>query len=120
MFLNLKKWFLEKSPNHYRQQHYSFDGKVITADGLPAKRTEVRIENLREVGIETTDKGPFIEDVFWLINRETEALRIPQDSPVFELLMDYFGKLESFDWAAFSESMGCTDHQYFVCWKRPT
>ena len=49
----------------------------------------------REIGVETTDTGPFVENIFWLINRD---FRIPQESPAFKELMDYFGSLERFDW----------------------
>ena len=79
----------------------------------------MRVEDIREIGVETTDAGPFVDDAFWLINRDTDSLRIPQDSPVFKELMDYFGSLPGFDWKPFTEAMSCTDCHYFLCWRRP-
>src|ERR1043166_4541797 len=119
MFAKLQNWFTKKSPNHLRQIRFSFDGHTITADGPLAQRTSVRVEDIREIGVETTDTGPLVEDVFWLINRDTEGLRIPQDSPVFKELMDAFGSFEGFDWQAFAEAMACTDRRYFLFWRRP-
>ena len=119
MFAKLQNWFTKKSPNHLRQILFSFDGHTITADGPLAHRTSVRIEDICEIGVETSDAGPFVEDVFWLINRDTDGLRIPQDSPVFKALMDAFGSFDGFDWQPFTEAMACTDRRYFLCWRRP-
>lgn len=119
MFARIRHWFTKKSPNHLRQIRFSFDGQTITANGPLARKISVRVEDIKEIGVETTDTGPFVEDVFWLINRETDGLRIPQGSPVFEALMDYFGSLQGFDWKPFTEAMGCTDCRYFLCWRRP-
>ena len=114
----LQSWFARKSPNHMRQTRFTFDGHTITADGPLAQKTSLRVDDIREIGVETTDTGPLVEDVFWLINRDTDALRIPQESPVFKDLMDYFGSLQGFDWQPFTEAMSCTNCSYFLCWKR--
>jgi len=97
---------------------FTFDGQTIVADGPLARRTSVKVKDIDEIGIQTTDAGPFVEDVFWLINRETDDLYIPQDSPVFKTMMDSFGSFDGFDWKPFTEAMSCTDRQYFLCWKR--
>ncbi len=118
MFAKLQNWFTKKSPNHLQKIRFSFDGHTITADGPLAHRTSVRIEDIREIGVETSDGGPFVEDVFWLINRDTDGLRIPQESPVFKTLMDAFSSFDGFDWQPFTEAMSCTDRRYFLCWRR--
>jgi hypothetical protein len=118
MLAKLRNWFEKRSPNHLRQTRYDFDGESITADGPLARRVSVRLQDIYEIGVETTDAGPFVEDVFWLINRGTDDLRIPQESPVFKVLMERFGTLEGFDWKPFTEAMACTDCRYFLCWKR--
>jgi hypothetical protein len=119
MLTKLRNWFERKSPNHLRQACYEFDGETITVDGPFARRVSVRVQDIHEIGVETTDTGPFIEDVFWLINRETDGLRIPQGSPVFKALMERFESLEGFDWEPFVEAMACPDCRYFLCWRRP-
>ena len=120
MFAQLRNWFERKSPNHLRQTRYEFDGETIMADGPFARRISVKLQDIHEIGIETTDAGPFVEDVFWLINRDTDGLRIPQQSPVFQALMENFGALQGFDWQPFTQAMSCTDCRYFLCWRRRT
>lgn len=118
MFGRIRNWLEKKSPNPLRQTRCAFDGDTITADGPFARRVSIRVQDIHEIGIKTTDAGPFVEDVFWLINRDAEALHIPQQSPVFKVLMDRFGSLEGFDWPSFTEAMACTDCRYFLCWRR--
>ena len=43
-----------------------------------------------------TDTGPFVEDVFWLINREQERLWIPQEAAIFSELLELFQELDGF------------------------
>ncbi len=117
MFAKLQNWIAKKSPSLARQILFSFDGHIITADG-PIAWTSVRVEDIREIGIETTDTGPVSEDVFWLINRDSNSLRIPQNSPVFKKLRDYFHSFEGFNWPSFTEAMSCTERRYFFCWRR--
>lgn len=117
MFAKLQNRIAKKSPNFARLIRFSFDRHTITADG-PIARTSVRVEDIRELGIETTEAGPFVEVVFGLINQDSDRLRIPQESPVFKTLMDYFSSLEGFNWQSFTEAMSCSDHRYFLCWRR--
>lgn len=118
MLAKLRRWFEKRSPNHQRQIRFSFDGHTIAASGPLAETTSVNIDAIHEIGVETTDTGPFVEDVFWLINRDTDGLRVPQGSPVFKTLMDYFGSLDGFNWRPFNDAMCCTGRRYFLCWKR--
>ena len=101
MFAKLQNWIAKKSPSLARQILFSFDGHTITVDG-PFAWTSVRVEDIREIGIETTDTGPSVEDVFWLINRDSDRLLIPQDSPVFKELRDCFRSFEGFNWQSFT------------------
>ena len=118
MFAKLKSWLVQKFTRRpQRHMDFSFDGRTIGVDLRTEQRTLLNVEDIYEVGIETTDTGPFIEDVYWLINRDQQGLRIPQNSPVFDELMDYFKALERFDWSAFADAMCCTDCRYFLCWK---
>ena len=118
MFAKLRDWIVRKSPIHARWTRYSFDSHTITGDGPLGRKISVRVEDICEIGIETNDAGPFQEDVFWLINRETDGLRIPHESPVFSALMDYFRSFEGFDWQPCTDAMSCTDCRFFLCWRR--
>lgn len=78
----------------------------------------VRIDELDEIGIETTDQGPFAEDVFWILKQGPVRLRIGDPHPVFRQLMDSFGSLDDFDWESFADAMSCIENRYFLCWTR--
>jgi hypothetical protein len=76
------------------------------------------IDEFDEIGVETTDLGPFGEDVFWILKRGDVRLRIGDPHPVFEQLLDRFSTLEGFDWGRFAEAQSCVENRYFLCWKR--
>ncbi|MEY2430254.1 MAG: hypothetical protein QOJ40_3139 [Verrucomicrobiota bacterium] len=103
----------------YLRTNYFFDGQTITVKRPFGKPISVAIEDLDEIGIETTDQGPFVEDVFWILKREGMRIRLGEPHPVFKKLMDRFSSLEDFDWRPFTEAMTCTDNRYFLCWRRP-
>jgi hypothetical protein len=79
----------------------------------------LRIYEFDEIGVETTDDGPFVEDVFWILKVGNMRLRIGDPHPVFRELMERFGSLKGFDWQPFIEAQSCTEHRYFLCWRRP-
>jgi len=121
MLSNIKTWLRRKKVARmafYERTEYSFDGVTIRArDPLHADQS-ILISDISDIGIETNCLGPFVEDVFWLIDREGAALRIPQCSPVFSKIMEHYKNSERFDWDSFTRSMSCTADAYFPCWSR--
>ena len=95
---------------------YSLQGRTLTIKRPFRDGFAVRIDELDEIGIETTDQGPFVEDVFWILKQGPMRLRIGDPHPVFRQLMDGFGSLEGFNWESFAEAMSCIENQYFPCW----
>ncbi len=102
----------------YVRTNYCLDGQTIMVKRPFSRRVSMRIEELDEIGVETTDQGPFVEDVFWILRRGPMRLRIGDPHPIFKELMDRFGALEGFDWQPFNEAMTCSENRYFVCWRR--
>ena len=100
----------------YQRTQYSFDGVTIRAHDPLGADQSLALAKITDVGVETTCLGPFAEDVFWLINRDAEAIRIPQCSPIFAVLMKHFESIEGFDWNAFGRSMSSTEDAFFACW----
>ncbi|MFO1521807.1 MAG: hypothetical protein U1F77_06745 [Kiritimatiellia bacterium] len=100
----------------YVRTEYSFDGVLIRANDPLGASHRIRLDEIRDVGVETTCLGPFVEDVYWVINRDAEALRVPQCSQVFAELMKQFESLQGFDWDSFGRSMSSTDDAFFHCW----
>jgi hypothetical protein len=87
------------------------------ADGV---QESVRWDELVEVGIVTTDEGPWFEDVFWiLIGEEGKGgCAIGQGIPGADRLLDTLQKLPGFDDEAVIKAMSSTSNDRFVCWKR--
>jgi hypothetical protein len=102
----------------YLRTNYWLDGRTIIIKRPFSKYVSLSVDDLGEIGIETTDKGPFIEDVFWILKRGDLRIRIGDPHPVFNMLMDRVGSLEGFDWRPFIEAMSCTQNHYFPCWRR--
>lgn len=103
----------------FLRTNYWCDGESIIVKRPFGRSVSLRIDELDEIGVETTDQGPFVEDVFWILKSGARRIRVGEPHPVFKILMDRFGSLEGFDWRPFTEAMSCTDNHYFLCWKQP-
>lgn len=80
---------------------------------------EVAWENLVEVQIVTTDEGPFVDDVFFLLaGSGGKGVCVPQGAPGSEPLLERLQALPDFDNDQVIEAMGCSENARFVCWKR--
>ena len=99
--------------------NYWLDGQTIIVKRPFRRSISVRIDELDEIGVETTDQCPFAEDVFWILKRGDLRFRIGDPHPVFKRLMERFGSLEGFNWQPFIEAQTCSENRYFVCWRRP-
>ncbi|MBI5818786.1 MAG: hypothetical protein HZA88_07345 [Verrucomicrobia bacterium] len=80
----------------------------------------IRWADLHEVSILTTDKGPFEEDVFFLLIAADgkPGCVVPQFSDGFDKLLRRLQQLPTFDNEAVIKAMGSTSNAKFVCWKR--
>ena len=75
--------------------------------------------DLQSVTIQTTDKGPLVADVFWLLKSSTGAsCVIPQGATGERALLERLQELPGFDNEALIESMSCAKNGKFLCWKR--
>jgi hypothetical protein len=75
--------------------------------------------DLVEVQIVTTDEGPFVDDVFFLLaGSNGKGVCVPQGAPGSEPLLDRLQKLPNFDNEQVIAAMGCSNNARFVCWKR--
>ncbi len=91
-------------------------GVAIHGGGGASRRVEW--VELTEVAVVTTDRGPFIEDVFLVLSaRSGEALTIPH--PLVDLgFIERLQRLPGFDNETFIEAMGCAENGRFVCWRK--
>jgi hypothetical protein len=88
----------------------------------PPRSREVRRvlwEELQEVGILTTDAGPAVDDVFWvLVYGPEKACLIPSETVGIGKLLKRLQTLPSFDSTAVISAMASSENAKFVCWTK--
>src|SRR5919108_1660513 len=73
--------------------------------------------DLQEVGVMTTDEGPWAEDVFFvLVGPGCSGVLVPQGAEGSKALVDRLLQLPGFDERRLIEAMGSTSNRKFVCW----
>jgi|SRR6185436_16010459 hypothetical protein len=88
----------------------------VLGDG---KIEAVAWKDLVEVEIVTTDEGPFVDDVFFLlVGAEGTGCCVPQGAPGSEGLLDRLQGLPEFDNEKVIQAMGCAENARFVCWRK--
>ena len=95
-----------------------FDAKEIRYS-VPRKEVQrIAWDSLARVLIVTTDEGPFVEDVFWLlVPRAGPELRIANSAKGFPSLLGEMQKrLAGFDNRAVAMAMGSTSNAAFEVW----
>ncbi len=96
----------------------AFDDERVTRT-LPDGRTEsVRWDELVAVAIETSDAGPFGDDVAWILAGTAAGCLIPSETPGMDALLIRLQQLPGFDNEAVIAAMGCTTNATFPCWRR--
>lgn len=94
---------------------------TVTEELIQCQRPDGKVESvcfddLRGVVIETTDRGPFGTDVFWILAGEHCDCIIPMGAQGEKDLFDVFKRLPSFDFQGMLMAMGSTENERFVVW----
>ena len=95
------------------------DEEWITCIRGPTSRQAVRWNDLTAVLIETTDQGPFKNDVFWVLVGEKSRCVVPQEAEGSQEMLARLQNLAAFDNDAVVEAMGTAENKTFVCWRKP-
>jgi hypothetical protein len=99
-------------------ERVSFDDAAVTR-WMPGGRTErVRWDELEEVGIVTTDEGPWTEDVYWMLRGANGGCAVGSEAQGMDALLERLQQLPGFDNEAVIRAMGSTENATFVCWRR--
>ena len=93
------------------------DDGVTYHPGAGGSRT-ILWDNLRAVLLQTTDEGPFVEDVWWILSDDDGDCVIPQGANGETELLLRLQQLPGFDNDAVIAAMGSVDNKQFVCWQR--
>jgi hypothetical protein len=96
----------------------TFDDQGITCRWPDGSVQGVTWDELRTVEIRTTDEGPFVEDVYLVLNGGDDGCVIPQEAEGFGELLQRLQGLPGFDNEAGISAMRCTDNAVFPRWRR--
>lgn len=109
-------------PNHQNsfeaQFFISFDEQQIKLKAPGGRVSTILWSELVGVGIQTTDEGPMMPDVFWVLGTKENSLRFPQGAQGESELLTRLQQLPNFDNAALIASMSSTENNFFVCWQK--
>jgi hypothetical protein len=78
----------------------------------------VRWSDLQVVFIQTTDAGPAVDDVFWVLGAGESGCVVPSEADGMSLLVERLQRLPNFDNSAVIQAMSCSENREFLCWKR--
>jgi hypothetical protein len=76
-------------------------------------------DDLRRVEIVTTDEGPFLPNVFWVLHGSERGCVVPQGATGERALLERLQKLPGFRNEAVIEAVPSTVNCRFLCWERP-
>ena len=83
----------------------------------PSKEPEsIQWNSLIGVAVETTDQGPFVEDVYWHIASKEKVVTYPSEATGAENLLKRLQELPTFNNERFIEAMTCTENRTFILW----
>ncbi len=94
----------------------------LTEDGVIYHQSDgvsrtVLWDELQAVLLQTTDEGPFAEDVWWILVDDDGHCVIPQGASGEAELLVQLQHLPGFDNDAVIAAMGSVENKQFVCWQ---
>jgi hypothetical protein len=107
------------APKSERNESVAFDDTGVTRTLSDGRIETVTWEELQEVFIITTDEGPYVEDVYWMLSGNGRGCAIASGADGMKELVPRLQQLPGFDNAAVVQAMGSTLNARFPCWKRP-
>jgi len=118
--MRLFQWFKDKfkhAPAN-RVTEVTFGDDAVELRWPRGPNETVRWSDVQRIVIRTTDRGPFDEDVFFVLEAAEDTFVIPQGADGVTELVERIQQLPGFNNEALIESMGCTDKKLFLCWER--
>ena len=100
--------------------HVSWDDTTLTCTTPSGDVQSVAWQDLQSVVIRTTDQGPLVADVFWILQGSGSTCVIPQGAQGEPELLRRLQELPDFDSEAVIASMSSTDNAEFLCWTLKT
>lgn len=102
-----------------RTERVRFDADEVVRTMRNGREERVRWDALCEVGIITTDDGPFAEDCYWLlIGDDGTGCAVPNGAEGLSALLERLQRLPGFDNEAVVAAMSCVEPASFTAWRR--
>lgn len=98
----------------------SFDDDSVVCQRPNGLVERVRWSDLQVVFIQTTEAGPAVDDVFWVLGGGDSGCVVPSESIGMSKLLERLQQLPGFDNNAVISAMTCAENREFICWKRTT
>ena len=96
----------------------SFDDKLVRCHRPDGNTEEVSWDELSAVEILTTDAGPFVCDVFFVLHGDERGCVIAQEAEGCKELLERLQKLPGFNNQAVIDAMCCTSNARFSAWQK--
>src|ERR1051326_8492778 len=118
--MGLRHWLAARFPNWpvNRVARVAADDAGLRFERVSGGHEQVPWDEVVRVLIRTTDKGPFDDDVFFVVETTRESLAIPQPARGCDEFLRALQQLPGFDNAAVIDAMGCAENREFLCWER--
>jgi hypothetical protein len=93
------------------------DAIAVTAPiGVTAK---LRVDQIVAIVIETNDRGPLEDDVWWSLSLDSgHTIRFPQSADGEQSVVKILSELPGFDFEQMNKAMGSTENATFSVWNR--
>lgn len=110
--------FESSSTTGANQPHYSIDdsGIEVICEAQPSRKCPW--SEVNEIAIITTDEGPYLDDVFYVIRTNHGEICLTNFQVEEMNLLSRFAELPGFDFEAVIKAMGSTSNAVFMCWQR--
>ena len=78
----------------------------------------ILLKDIIEIKIVTTDEGPWLPDVFWVIKTPVAIITVEGDAPFFPVLLILLQRIPGFDNDEVIKAMSSTDWAEFIAFKK--
>ncbi|MCE1244173.1 hypothetical protein [Oryzomicrobium sp.] len=114
----LSRLFGHKPSSSPAKHVVTFDEEKIVSTMPDGRQEVVRWDDLVEISIVTTDEGPFVDDVFWVLSGSSSGCLAPSEAEGTKELLLKLQQLPGFDNEAVIRAMGSASNAKFLCWRR--
>jgi hypothetical protein len=115
--MRLLDW-LRKQCRPARPAAVSFDETAVCCERSDGLVESVQWSDLQEVYLLTTDAGPRMDDVFWVLSGTASGCVVPSEAVGAAELIARLQQLPGFDNRAVIDAMASMERRQFLCWQR--